>query len=270
MQIFIVDAFASKAFTGNPAAVCLLAEAMEVSWMQSVAAEMNLSETAFLVKREQDYLLRWFTPTDEVDLCGHATLASAHIIWELGHAKPEEELHFQTKSGRLSAKKAGEQLQLNFPLELEVKCDAPMFLLESLGVTPLYIGKNRMDYIIEVASEEIVRGLKPDFNLLQQVKSRGVIVTSKSDSEKYDFVSRCFYPATGVNEDPVTGSAHCCLGPYWQAKLKKSEMTASQVSQRGGDLELKIEGHRILISGQAITTLRGTLVAHQFPNNYEI
>jgi PhzF family phenazine biosynthesis protein len=260
VQIFIVDAFANRAFTGNPAAVCLLAEAVDASWMQTVAAEMNLSETAFLLKREQDYLLRWFTPTDEVDLCGHATLASAHILWEQGHAEPEEELQFLTKSGRLSAKREDDQIQLNFPLELEEKCNAPMFLLDSLGVTPLYVGKNRIDYIVEVASEDIVRALKPDFNLLKQVKSRGVIVTSKADSDAYDFVSRCFYPATGINEDPVTGSAHCCLGPYWQAKLNKSDLTAYQVSQRGGVLNLKIMGNRILISGQAITTLRGMLV----------
>jgi predicted PhzF superfamily epimerase YddE/YHI9 len=260
MQMYIVDAFADRAFEGNPAAVALLAEEKDELWMQQVASEMNLSETAFLVRQAKGYQLRWFTPTDEVDLCGHATLASAHILWTEGYLEADKEISFYTKSGTLVAKQVDGLIELDFPLEREKECAAPDFLLEGLGVTALYVGKNRMDYLVEVESEAIVKSLRPNFNLLAQVDCRGVIVTSKSDSQAYDFVSRCFYPATGVNEDPVTGSAHCCLGPYWHRKLEKTEMNAWQCSARGGFLRLKITGDRILISGKAITTLRGTFI----------
>jgi predicted PhzF superfamily epimerase YddE/YHI9 len=260
MQMYIVDAFADRAFAGNPAAVALLAEEKDVLWMQQVASEMNLPETAFLVKQAKGYQLRWFTPTDEVDLCGHATLASAHILWTEGYLEADEEISFYTKSGILLAKQVDGFIELDFPLEPEKACVTPDLLLEALGVTALYVGKNRMDYLVEVESEAIVKNLKPNFTLLGQVDCRGVIVTSKADSQAYDFVSRCFYPATGVNEDPVTGSAHCCLGPYWQRKLEKTEMNAWQCSARGGFLRLKISDDRILISGNAITTLRGTFI----------
>jgi predicted PhzF superfamily epimerase YddE/YHI9 len=260
MQMYIVDAFADRAFTGNQAAVVLLTEEKDELWMQQVAGEMNLSETAFLVKQAKGYQLRWFTPTNEVDLCGHATLASAHILWTEGYMEGHEEISFHTKSGVLLAKQVNGFIELDFPLELEKECMAPDYLLEGLGVTALYVGKNRMDYLVEVESEAMVKSLKPNFSLLERVECRGVIVTSKSDSQAYDFVSRCFYPATGVNEDPVTGSAHCCLGPYWQSKLMKTEMNAWQCSGRGGFLKLKITGDRILISGKAITTLRGNFI----------
>jgi PhzF family phenazine biosynthesis protein len=260
MQLYIVDAFTDKAFGGNPAAVALLTEVKDVKWMQQVAMEMNLSETAFLQKEADGYRLRWFTPTDEVDLCGHATLASAHILWTEGYVAAGEEIYFQTRSGLLSAKQNEAVIELNFPLEPAEACAPPEFLVEGLGAIPLYVGKNRMDYIIEVESEASVLNLKPNFALLTKVDCRGVIVTSQADSEEYDFVSRCFYPATGVNEDPVTGSAHCCLGPYWQTKLHKTEFNARQCSARGGMLFLRIGDGRILISGQAVTTLRGAFL----------
>jgi predicted PhzF superfamily epimerase YddE/YHI9 len=258
MQMYIVDAFTDRAFGGNPAAVALLSEEKPTIWMQQVATEMNLSETAFLFKQARGYLLRWFTPIDEVDLCGHATLASAHILWTEGLVEQGEKIYFQTKSGILSAEQVDGLIQLDFPLEPDKECLIPEFLIEGLGVTPLYVGKNRMDYFVEVESETILKCLKPNYNLLGQVKCRGVVVTSRSDSDDFDFVSRCFYPASGVNEDPVTGSAHCGLGPYWKRKLHKNEMTAFQCSARGGILKLKLMDGRILISGQAITTLRGT------------
>jgi PhzF family phenazine biosynthesis protein len=240
--------------------VVLLTEAKDAKWMQQVAAEMNLSETAFLKKESDGYRLRWFTPTDEVDLCGHATLASAHILWTEGYVATGEEIYFQTKSGVLSAKQDEGVIELNFPLEPAEACAPPEFLLKGLGVTPLYVGKNRMDFIVEADCEATVLSLKLNFGVLAQVDCRGVIVTSQADSELFDFVSRCFYPATGVNEDPVTGSAHCCLGPYWQTKLHKTEFNARQCSARGGVLHLRILDGRILISGQAITTLRGAFL----------
>jgi len=258
MNLYIVDAFTDEPFKGNPAAVCLLDSDKPDSWMQNVAAEMNLSETAFLMRRDNVYSLRWFTPAAEVDLCGHATLASAHVLWEEGISS-DNELSFMTRSGLLSATRDEEGINLSFPLELEQACDAPDFLIEALGVTPVYIGQNRFDYLIEVENEEIVRRLQPNNNLLRTIRTRGVLVTSRSERAGIDFVSRCFFPAIGVNEDPVTGSAHCCLGPYWQAKLNKSDLVAQQLSARQGTLKLKIAEERIIMAGQAVTTLKGTL-----------
>lgn len=226
--------------------------------MQDVAREMNLSETAFILKEDDAYSLRWFTPETEVDLCGHATLASAHILWEKRFVKGNE-IRFNTKSGLLTAIKKEDWIELNFPLEIEEECVFPDELKDGLGVDFIYTGKNRLDYIVEIDSEEALKHLKPNFNLLENVKSRGIIVTSQSKQTGIDFVSRCFYPALGINEDPVTGSAHCCLGPYWQQKLKKNKMTARQLSSRGGLLKLTVLKERILITGQAVTTLQGQL-----------
>ncbi|MBW7476967.1 PhzF family phenazine biosynthesis protein [Paenibacillus oenotherae] len=263
IALAVVDAFTSQPFRGNPAAVCLLEEGAEEGWMQNIAAEMNLSETAFLMRQEDgSYTLRWFTPQAEVDLCGHATLASAHYLWESGHLEAGQQARFHTRSGLLTADKVAGGVQLNFPAEPVSPAVAPEELIQALGLIPRYVGRNRMDYLVEVDSEETVRTLKPDYMLLGQVETRGVIVTSRAERNTdagYDFVSRAFFPAVGVNEDPVTGSAHCALAPYWQGRLRKEELLAYQASSRGGVLQLRVEGDRVLMAGQAVTILRGVL-----------
>lgn len=259
-KITQVDAFSAEPFRGNPAAVCVLAAPREESWMQAVAQEMNLSETAFLSPHEKGYHLCWFTPRVEVDLCGHATLASAHVLWEEGHLKPAQAAHFFTRSGRLSAEKKGAWIEMDFPAEPEAQAAAPEVLIEAVGITPRYVGKNRFDYLIEVDSEETLRNLQPDFNLLAKIPTRGLIVTSRAASADYDFSSRFFAPRVGVDEDPVTGSAHCCLAPYWASRLHKQEMIGYQASQRGGVVRVRAAGQRVYISGQAVTVLRGELV----------
>lgn len=260
MKIFHVDAFTDTAFHGNPAAVCILSEPRNDSWMQHIAFEMNLSETAFLYNQGDHYKLRWFTPTVEVDLCGHATLASAHILWERGYVQPEEPIHFDTRSGILTARTDGEWIELDFPAEPAQESPPPDNLLKALAIDPLYVGKNRFDYLVEVESEEIVRGIEPDFDILATVPCRGVIVTSIARPEDYDFVSRFFAPAVGIHEDPVTGSAHCCLGPFWKERLNKDELKAFQLSKRGGFLRVRIKGDRTYIAGQAITIVSGELL----------
>lgn len=258
MKIYQVDAFTEKPFSGNPAGVCILNEELDRKLMQNIAREMNLSETAFLVKENEGYNLRWFTPDTEVDLCGHATLASAHILWETGHLKEDREAKFFTRSGLLTARMSEGWIELNFPAVPEEKAEPPEELLEALGVEATYVGKSKFDYLVEVESEELVKTVKPDFMKLLKVPARGIIVTSKS--RKYDFVSRFFAPAVGVWEDPVTGSAHCCLGPYWQKKLNKDEFVAYQASERSGVLKVKVTGDRVLISGKAATVLEGELL----------
>jgi len=260
LTIYQVDAFTDKPFAGNPAAVCTLPVPRDESWMQDVAREMNLSETAFLVRQDDGFNLRWFTPTVEVELCGHATLASAHILWEAGHLKPDQQARFLTRSGLLTAERQGDWIELDFPAEPEAPATPPADLARALGVTPTYVGKNRFDYLAELDSEETVRRLKPDFTLLEKIKARGIIVTSRAGSGKYDFVSRFFAPQSGVNEDPVTGSAHCCLGPFWGARLGKNEFVAYQASARGGIVRVRLAGSRVRLSGQAVTVLRGELV----------
>jgi PhzF family phenazine biosynthesis protein len=256
-NIRVVDAFTDRAFKGNPAAVCILKEPRDDAWRQDVAREMNLSETAFLEKRaDGSYTLRWFTPAVEVDLCGHATLASAHILWESGELAAGQNAVFHTRSGILSAVKQGDWMEMDFPAEPERPSDAPADLLGALAVASLYTGRNRFDYLIEVDHEDIVRGLDPDMTRLKKVDMRGVIVTSRSRSTDHDFVSRFFAPAVGVDEDPVTGSAHCCLGPYWGAKLGKQTLRAYQASSRGGILRVGLKDDRVLIGGQAVTVMR--------------
>ncbi len=260
-RIHVVDAFADRAFRGNPAAVCILKEPRDDGWRQDVAREMNLSETAFLEKRaDGSYTLRWFTPAVEVDLCGHATLASAHILWETGELAAVETARFHTRSGILSASKKGDWIEMDFPAEPEKPADIPPELAEALGVQPRYSGRNRFDYLIEVGDEQIVRDLSPDMTLLKKVDMRGVIVTSRSILEGFDFASRFFAPAVGVDEDPVTGSAHCCLGPYWGGKLGKTTLRAYQASSRGGILRVGLKDDRVLIGGQAVTVLCAELV----------
>jgi len=262
LKIFQVDAFTDKPFTGNPAGVCILAGPRDEKWMQNVAREMNLSETAFLCRKEDRFDLRWFTPAVEVDLCGHATLASAHILWETGDLWQEETARFHTRSGLLTADRKGEWIELNFPATPDEPAIAPPELLKALGVTPKYMGKSRFDYLLEVDTEETLRSLKPDFTTLKRIQIRGVIVTSLSAAPGFDFVSRFFAPGAGVDEDPVTGSAHCCLGPYWSRRLKKDEFIAYQASARGGVLRVRVGGERVYLGGKAVTVLRGEWVDH--------
>jgi predicted PhzF superfamily epimerase YddE/YHI9 len=259
LAITQVDAFTHEPFAGNSAAVCLLAESRESSWMQSVAREMNLAETAFLLPQADGYQLRWFTPAVEVDLCGHATLASAHALWEEGHLPLAEQARFHTRSGLLTARRIGDWIEMDFPATPDKPAPPPDGLIDALGTNPRYIGKSVFDYIVELDSEDTVRGLKPDLTLLGKIPVRGVIVTSRAAD--YDFVSRFFAPASGIDEDPVTGSAHCCLGPFWRTRLNKTEFVAYQASERGGVVRVRLEGDRVFLGGQAVTVLRGELLA---------
>lgn len=254
-----VDAFTNKRFSGNPAAVCVLNEPADEKWMQNVAAEMNLSETAFLYPQEEGYNLRWFTPAVEVDLCGHATLASAHVLWELQYLDAGTQAKFYTRSGLLTAERQGNWIELNFPKNSPEPASAPELLEQALGVELKYVGKNKFDYLVEVDSEEALRQMQPDFVLLKTLPVRGIIVTCVSASHEYDFVSRFFAPAAGINEDPVTGSAHCCLAPFWSQRLHKNEFVAYQASARGGVVRVRLAGERVYLGGQAVTVLRGEL-----------
>ena len=260
--IYQVDSFTDKPFAGNPAAVCLLPQERDERWMQDVAREMNLSETAFLVKTRDGYHLRWFTPTAEVELCGHATLASAHILWETGALRPDEQARFHTLSGLLTADRRGDWYEMDFPVKSEIPIGTPPDLIAILGAGGQVknIAANQFDYLVEVASESIVRAIQPDFTRLSKITVRGVIVTSRSDSPGYDFVSRFFAPAVGVNEDPVTGSAHCFLSPYWSTRLGRNELIGYQASTRGGIVKVRLDGDRVHLGGQAVTVLRGELI----------
>ena len=258
--IIQVDAFTSVPFAGNPAAVCILSEPREARWMQQVAREMNLAETAFLQARSGGFDLRWFTPTIEIDLCGHATLASAHVLWETGQLTSNESARFHTRSGLLTAVRLGDWIELDFPATPDEPVEPPPGLLDALGITPMYVGKSAFDYLVQVESEDAVRKVQPDFGRLRRIDSRGVIVTSTSAVEADDFVSRFFAPAAGIDEDPVTGSAHCCLAPFWSRLLKKDDFMARQISARGGVLKVRLDGKRVRLSGQAVTVLRGELL----------
>lgn len=254
-----VDAFTNQAFRGNPAAVFLLDGPAEPQWMQDVAREMNLSETAFLRAKPGGFELRWFTPAVEVDLCGHATLASAHALWTEGRADPATPLRFFTRSGELRAEREGDWITLDFPATDPSPCDPPEGLLEALGVEALYVGKTCFDYLIELPSERALRALQPDGRRLKALGLRGVIVTARG-GEPYDFVSRFFAPGAGIEEDPVTGSAHCALGPYWQGKTGRADFLAYQASARGGEVRVRVRGDRVLLSGRAVTVVRGELL----------
>ncbi|MBW4658051.1 MAG: PhzF family phenazine biosynthesis protein [Drouetiella hepatica Uher 2000/2452] len=258
-----VDAFTDAPFAGNPAAVCLLREPMSDRWMQSIAQEMNLSETAFLLKQEDGYNLRWFTPAVEIDLCGHATLASAHVLWSEGHLPPEIKARFHTRSGLLVAKQQGEWIQLDFPVNLSQQIDIPPQLTEALaGAAIDEVWQSSLGYLVALDSEKSVRELSPHFGVMANLPVHGVIVTSLADeASHFDFVSRFFAPQMGINEDPVTGSAHCCLAPFWRDRLHKSEFLAYQASARGGVIKVQYEGDRVYLGGQAVTVLRGELLA---------
>lgn len=258
-KIFQVDAFTDRPFSGNPAAVCIVTAHRDDRWMQDVAREMNLSETAFLRARPDGFDLRWFTPTTEVELCGHATLASAHVLWAEGFVHRGGKIRFYTSSGTLSAELKDGSIELDFPSEQDERTGAPDGLGDALGAPLLYVGRNRFDYIVEVDSEETLRGLRPDFARLSRIPVRGVIATVASSSPGYDFVSRFFAPRLGIDEDPVTGSAHCCLGPFWRRRLGKDRFVAYQASSRGGVVRVRVDGGRVCLGGQAVIVLRGEL-----------
>ncbi|HEX5137605.1 MAG TPA: PhzF family phenazine biosynthesis protein [Planctomycetota bacterium] len=258
MRLWQVDAFTAEPFAGNPAAVCLLDGPRDDRWMQQVAAEMNLSETAFLLPEGEAYRLRWFTPTTEVDLCGHATLASAHVLF--GKEGGPGGITFRTRSGELRASRRGDAIEIDFPSLPPTGDPPPPGLLEALGVPkPRSTHRSRFDRLVELDSEEAVRAVAPDFRALREVDTRGVIVTARG--KRHDFVSRFFAPAAGVDEDPVTGSAHCVLAPFWAARLDRKEMTGFQASRRGGEVRVRLAGDRVFLGGRAVTVLEGELRA---------
>jgi len=260
LALYQVDAFTDQMFAGNPAAVCFLSASRDKGWMQMVAREMNLSETAFLNPENDGWRLRWFTPAVEVALCGHATLASAHVLWETGRLTPAATARFYTESGLLTAERNGPVIELNFPAKVALATEAPAGLVEALGVKPRTVCRSAFDFLVEVDTETTLRAMKPDFRKLGELPVRGVIVTSRSDQPEFDFVSRFFAPASGVNEDPVTGSAHCTLGPFWQQRLNKRDFRAYQASPRGGVVTVRVVGDRVFLGGHAVTVLRGELL----------
>jgi len=261
IPIYQVDAFTDRAFAGNPAGVCLLQQPADAEWMQSVAAEMNLSETAFPLRRaDGDVDLRWFTPAVEVALCGHATLATSHILYTKGILAADEIARYHTQSGLLEARQIDGMIELNFPATPPKNGDTPDGLLDALGIgDATYVGRPRFDYLVEIESETQVKSLKPDFSRLRTLGVRGVIVTAKSVGEELDFISRFFAPGAGIDEDPVTGSAHCALTPYWANKLGKNELRAYQASARGGAVRCTLSGDRVKLAGHAVTIFEGEL-----------
>jgi len=261
IPIFVVDAFTDTAFKGNPAGVCLLPEAKDAAWMQNVAAEMKHAETAFLVRSAEGFDLRWFSPAVEINLCGHATLASAHTLYREQQARPDEEIRFFTRSGELRARKDGDMIVLDFPARPAKEAVPPPYLLDALNVKAQFVGRSADDYLVAVASASEVRNLDPDLEKLRTLSVRGVIVTAPADKVGVDFVSRFFAPGAGIDEDPVTGSAHCCLAVYWSGKLHKTEFIAHQLSPRGGVLHVTLAGERVLLGGHAVTVLKGSLLA---------
>ena len=257
IPVYQADAFTKEPFRGNPAAVCPLEQWLPDDLMQKIAMENNLAETAFIVPYEDGYRIRWFTPTVEVALCGHATLASAHIFFNhLSH--PGDTIRFFSQSGWLTvSREAHGKLTLDFPADPAQPCDVPEGLFEALDIHPSNVFRGRFDYLVEVRSEEEVMNMKPDFKALSAIRSRGVIVTARGS--RYDFVSRCFYPQTGVDEDPVTGSAHCLLTTYWNGKTGKDHFHALQASARGGEMTCRLRGDRVLMTGDAVTVLKGEI-----------
>jgi PhzF family phenazine biosynthesis protein len=259
LPIYIADAFTNKLFRGNPAAICPLHEWLPEKTMQSLAAENNLSETAFIIEEDDHFRIRWFTPTAEVKLCGHATLASAHIFYtELGHSKPE--IWFESLSGMLKvAWKSANTYTLDFPANPpEQVTDIPEGIFKGLGIEAAPVFKTSFDYMVVLPSQQSIENLKPDFSILATVKARGVVTTAKGIEA--DFVSRCFYPQSGINEDPVTGSAHTIMVPYWAKELGKTHFNAIQLSQRKGYLECELKNNRVLMSGNAVTYLKGEYI----------
>jgi predicted PhzF superfamily epimerase YddE/YHI9 len=260
LPVVQVDAFTDRPFTGNPAAVCLLPAPGDDRWMRDVAREMNLSETAFLHPERSGYRLRWFTPVVEVALCGHATLASAHVLWQDGHLDPDRPARFHTQSGELTAQRRGDWITLDFPALPAAPVEPPPGLLEALGGRARAVARSRFDYLVELDDEDAVRRLTPDYAALARVAARGVMVTSRATDSEFDFISRFFAPQSGILEDPVTGSAHCTLGPYWHARLDKASLVAFQASPRGGVVRVEVREGRVTLGGRAVTVLRGELL----------
>ena len=259
--LFHVDAFTRTPYAGNAAAVCMLKEPREDRLLQEVASEMNLAATTFLLPESDGYRLRWFSAQVELELCGHGTLASAHTLWEQGYLSEDAQVRFYTRGGVLSARKTGEWIELNFPAKPEQEVQAHPAILEGLGVTPRYVGKSQLDYLVELENADAVRNLQPDFTRLINAPARGVIVTARANvGEHYDFVSRFFCPGVGINEDPVTGSAHCALSPFWSKRLGREQLTGYQASQRGGIVRVQLDGERVRLGGQAVTVARGELL----------
>ena len=255
-----VDSFTREPFGGNPAAVCLLESEPPPDWMQHVAAEMNLSETAFAWPSSNGFGLRWFTPVAEVDLCGHATLATAHALWETKRLAKGEPAWFDTRSGRLTAIQASDAIRMDFPAEPAEACD-PGDLANALGSEIVWCGQNRMDFLVQLPDAASVRSCTPDLLRLAKLETRGVIVTAGSDVDEADFVSRFFCPGLGIDEDPVTGSAHCCLAPFWAERLGRTSLTGHQISRRGGVVDCELAGDRVLLGGHAVTVLAGEVLA---------
>jgi len=259
-QIFQVDSFTNVRYSGNPAGVCILEQSVSEQWMQSIAAEMNVAETSFLVPKGDRFHLRWFTPELEVDLCGHATLAAAHILWETEVLSPSSTAIFDTRSGELMASKRGDWIEMDFPAKPAMVSEVSAEILEVFGPEVVGYGRSEFDHIVEFPSHDSVADYIPDITRLAALGGRGVIITSRSNVAEFDFVSRFFGPNAGIPEDPVTGSAHCTLGPYWSEKLRKTELCGRQISARGGTVRLIVRGERVTLIGQAVTTLEGWLV----------
>ena len=265
VPLFQVDAFTDKMFAGNPAAVVIIDHNPDRDWMLRVAGEMNLSETAFVYPLGEQFGLRWFTPRTEVELCGHGTLSAAHILWETRTVPVDRVITFNTLSGLLGAQRTDAWITLDFPANAVIPADLPEGVINAVGGKPVFHGVSGEKWLLEYASEAEILALAPDFISLSAIPGRGLIVTSRSGSGDVDFVSRYFAPWVGINEDPVTGSAHTILGPYWGRKLEKSEMTARQVSARGGLLRVRLADRRVFISGQAVTVFKGELLDQSVP-----
>jgi len=259
MRVYQVDAFTAEPFSGNPAAVVPLDGPADDAWMQAVAAEMNLSETAFVHREGDDFRLRWFTPAVEVELCGHATLATSHVLWSEGLVGAGL-IRYRTRSGELRARPDDDLIELDFPSRPPAAVEPPAGLAEALGIRPRWVGGSVEDLLVELESDAVVRSLAPDMAALLRVTARGVIVTAASADERFDFVSRFFAPAVGIPEDPVTGSAHCVLGPFWSERLGRENLVGYQASARGGVVHVRLLGERVALSGRAVTVLRGDLL----------
>ena len=258
-NLFVVDAFTNQPFSGNPAGVCILEKEREEAWMQALAFELDFSETAFVLPEGEDFSLRWFTPKTEVNICGHATLAAGHILWEKNILPQDKTIAFHTRSGILTSKKTATLIEMTFPAMYARPEEFDPELLTVFKINPLYVGKFEDKQLIEVENEQIVRSLDPDFNRLRQLDERAVVITAQSDSPEYDFVSRYFSPWVGVNEDPVTGTSHCCLATYWSKRLEKKELRGYQASPRGGSVNVRYEGDKVMLGGQAVTVFEARL-----------
>ena len=266
LPIWQADAFADRPFTGNPAAVCILERYPTDQWLQRVAAEMNLSETAFLVPAGEanSFHLRWFTPASEVDLCGHATLASAHTLIEQQSVDADRPIRFQTRSGKLTCTRADSGITLDFPATPATDDVEPQLaesLLDALGVSEGKILRSKFDLLAIVENANVVESLRPNFNALASLDTRGVMITAAKGASGIDFVSRFFSPQCGINEDPVTGSAHCCLAPYWAERLGKTSLVGYQASSRGGTVICEVAGDRVRLTGTAVTVMKGELLS---------